>query len=61
MKNKNKEKIICPTCRQDMKEMSFHDGFNNKDCPQCGQGVSWRKAKKRIKTWGVNIAKRFNC
>jgi hypothetical protein len=34
----------CPTCKQDMSEPP-HRGVNNKDCPQCGQGLSWRKAK----------------
>jgi len=34
----------CPTCRQDMRA-KWHLGMNNKDCPQCGQGLQWRKRK----------------
>ncbi len=40
------KKIICPTCKQDMAEPA-HPGLNNKDCPQCGQGLSWRLALKK--------------
>lgn len=42
------KKIICPTCKQDMAEPP-HEGMKKKDCPQCGQGLSWRKAKKKNK------------
>ncbi len=40
------KKIICPTCRQDMRDEP-HPGLKGKDCPQCGQGISWRKVKKK--------------
>ena len=36
----------CPTCRQDLREPP-HRGVNGENCRQCGQGVSWRKAKQR--------------
>jgi hypothetical protein len=32
------DKIICPSCGQDMSEPP-RKGFKNKDCPQCGQGL----------------------
>jgi predicted RNA-binding Zn-ribbon protein involved in translation (DUF1610 family) len=42
----------CPTCGQDMRAKP-HDGAKNKNCPQCGQGLQWRKraklARKAIK------------
>ena len=40
-----KKKVICPTCNQDLLEEP-HPGLKGKNCPQCGQGVSWRKAAK---------------
>jgi len=43
--------IICPTCKQDLREPP-HDGLNNQDCPQCGQGRSQRKKVQTIKAWG---------
>lgn len=39
------KKIICPTCKQDMNDLP-RKGFKNKDCPQCGQGLSRQIAKK---------------
>ena len=36
----------CPTCKQDMRE-DPHDGLDGKECPQCGQGMSWRRAKRK--------------
>ena len=44
--------MLCPTCKQDMNELP-HEGLGGKDCPQCGQGLSWRKAKGK---WGYNLA-----
>jgi len=45
----SKRKVAkCPTCKQDMGEPP-HKGIGGKDCPQCGQGVSWRKAKGKRK------------
>ncbi len=41
-----RKKIICPTCHQDMNDPP-HKGINDRDCPQCGQGINWRKAIKR--------------
>jgi Zn-finger nucleic acid-binding protein len=41
-----RKKIICPTCKQDMKSAP-HEGLRGKDCPQCGQGISWRRAIKK--------------
>lgn len=35
----------CPTCRQDM-EHPPEPGLRGKDCRQCGQGLSWRKARR---------------
>jgi tRNA(Ile2) C34 agmatinyltransferase TiaS len=32
------KKIICQTCKQDMREAPRR-GWRNKDCPQCGQGL----------------------
>jgi hypothetical protein len=40
-----KQKISCPTCKQDMGELP-HDGWAGKDYPQCGQGWHWRKWKQ---------------
>ena len=40
------KKYICPTCKQDMGEKP-HDGLSGKYCPQCGQGISWRRARRR--------------
>ncbi len=37
---------ICPTCRQDMRALP-HKGVSDKDCPQCGQGISWKVAAKK--------------
>ena len=45
-KNKMSNKLICPTCKQNLFEQP-HDGLNGKDCPQCGQGLSWRVALSR--------------
>lgn len=42
------KKYICPTCRQDMKEPP-HPGLRLKDCAQCGQGLSWRRAARKAK------------
>ncbi len=41
-----KKEIICPICKQNMYEPP-HKGINNKDCPQCGQGINWKRAIKR--------------
>jgi len=46
LRRKRKNWHSCPTCRQDMREEP-HDGLNGKDCPQCGQGMSWRRAKRK--------------
>ena len=42
------KKLICPTCRQNLNEPP-QSGLNGKDCPQCGQGISWRRAALRKK------------
>ena len=47
-KNNKMKHSICPTCRQDMNEEP-QEGVNGKDCPQCGQGLSWRKAARSRK------------
>lgn len=39
------KKIICPTCNQDMNEPP-HKGLLGRDCPQCGQGIMWRFARR---------------
>jgi len=44
-RRKRRKGMVCPTCRQDMTEPP-HRGLNNKDCPQCGQGLKWRKVRK---------------
>jgi len=36
---------LCPMCRQDLRAEP-HDGLRGVDCPQCGQGMRWRWAKK---------------
>ena len=48
MKSKIKNPNICPTCRQDMRAFP-HEGMNDKDCPQCGQGINWKAALKQAK------------
>lgn len=45
---------ICPTCKQDMMEEP-HVGINGKDCPQCGQGLSWRRAKRERSNDGSEV------
>jgi len=45
---KTRKKLLCPTCRQDFEEPP-HPGLRGKDCPQCGQGRSWRKARRKQK------------
>ena len=43
--------IICPTCKQDM-ALPPHKGNSEKDCPQCGQGLSkarWSRVKTRLR------------
>ena len=45
---KNRKLYLCPNCHQDVRE-GPHDGLGGKDCPRCGQGISWRKAA-RIKS-----------
>ena len=37
--------ILCPTCNQDLREPP-HKGLLGRDCPQCGQGIMWRFARK---------------
>ncbi len=44
----------CPTCKQDMREEP-HDGLNEKECAQCGQGMSWRRAKRKQANEGVVV------
>ena len=39
------KKIICPTCKQDMNDLP-HEGLNDENCEQCGQGWSWKEAAK---------------
>jgi len=41
----NMSKIVCPTCNQDMRATP-HEGLRGRDCPQCGQGIMWRFARK---------------
>lgn len=51
MKCKNPN--ICPTCHQNMRALP-HKGVNNKDCPQCGQGINWKAALKKAKPKKIN-------
>jgi len=45
MKRKKLKRVFpCPTCHQNMVDPP-HKGLNGKDCPQCGQGMNWRKVK----------------
>jgi hypothetical protein len=44
MKRQNRSFYACSVCHQDMRER-YHRGANGKDCPACGQGLSWRKRK----------------
>jgi Zn-finger nucleic acid-binding protein len=37
---------LCPACKQDMRA-NPHPGTNGKYCPQCGQGIQWRKEANR--------------
>jgi len=37
---------LCPKCKQDLRAL-FHDGFHNKFCSLCGQGLQWRREKVR--------------
>ena len=39
------KKLLCPTCRQDMNEPP-RKGLLGRDCPQCGQGIMWRFARR---------------
>jgi len=41
--------IICLICKQDMRAKP-HPGLHGRNCPQCGQGIKWRLAKKRKET-----------
>ena len=51
---------ICHTCKQDMRAKP-HEGLNGKNCPQCGQGLKWRKAaelrKKKVRGRDASINK----
>jgi len=44
MKKKKPNPYLCPTCHQNMADPP-HKGLNDKNCPQCGQGMNWRKAR----------------
>ncbi len=46
MKYKDLPVYLCPNCRQDMKAKP-HKGLNDKDCPQCGQGINWKAVLKK--------------
>jgi len=50
MNQTHRSRILCPTCHQDMREEP-NPGMGRKNCPRCGQGLSWRKAArvKRLK------------
>lgn len=39
------KKLLCPTCKQDLNEPP-HKGLLGRDCPQCGQGIMWRFARR---------------
>jgi len=39
------KKLLCPTCNQDLNEPP-HKGLLGRDCPQCGQGIMWRFARR---------------
>jgi len=41
----DRARILCPTCKQDMK-CEPRDGDSGEDCPQCGQGLTEFRAKK---------------
>lgn len=47
--------IICPTCKQDMWDAP-HKGYG--DCPQCGQGIKWKKRARRARKVVARLDKR---
>lgn len=40
------KKIICPTCKQDMRDEP-RPGYHGKDCRQCGQGLPKPKPSRK--------------
>lgn len=36
-----KKKELCPECRQNLNERP-HEGYRDKYCSHCGQGLRWR-------------------
>ena len=51
------EKVICPTCKQNMNDPP-RDGKSGHDCPQCGQGLSksqWLRIKERAEQALFNL------
>ena len=48
--------IICPTCKQDLREPP-HKGYG--DCAQCGQGINWEK-RQRIEARARKVVARLD-
>lgn len=59
-----KKALRCLICHQDLREPP-HEGLHGKDCPMCGQGISWRHQKrvgpcKIITPWDKNLFAKIN-
>ncbi len=55
------KKVICPTCKQNMNDPP-RDGYKNRDCRQCGQGLQKLRHRynKATRAWAMRFQRVLN-